>query len=188
MILSLLGLMVCCSSVCRSKEPAKRSAFAQRGCSESRDVRVPNTNGERRMSRQTMFAAPGHVDDAPLATASRVVDTCSAPAVSCAAPAAVTLAKTSHWRSRWIHRASACSTTRFSAAQALYLAPEPVVGFVSCAASEKVVLELPSCKPGEPVLSSSISKFRIVMPGKAQTEIDNTPHAEANAGTTSGVG
>ena len=39
----------------------------------------------------------------------------------------------------------------FSAAQALYLAPEPVVGFVSCAASEKVVLELPSCKPGEPV-------------------------------------
>ena len=143
MILSLLGLMVCCSSVCRSKEPAKRSAFAQRGCSESRDVRVPNTNGERRMSRQTMFAAPGHVDDAPLATASRVVDTCSAPAVSCAAPAAVTLAKTSHWRSRWIHRASACSTTRFSAAQALYLAPEPVVGFVRAPRQRRWFLSFP---------------------------------------------
>ena len=83
-----------------------------------RDVRVANANGERRVSMQAMFAAPPLVDDVPLATASRVADTCPAPAVSCAPPVVVTLAETSHTHhtgaSLWIHRANACSTIRFS--------------------------------------------------------------------------
>ena len=79
-----------------------------------RDVRVANTNGERCLSTQAMFTAPALVDDVPLATTSSVADTCPRPAVSYAAPVAVTLAKTSHMRrtgaSHWTHRASACST------------------------------------------------------------------------------
>ena len=66
--------------------------------STKRDVRVPNTNCERRVSRQAMFAAPTLVDDVPLATASCIADACPAPAASHAASIAVTQAKTSHIR------------------------------------------------------------------------------------------
>ena len=104
-------------------------------------MRVPNV--ERRVSRQV-----------PPATASRVANTCPAPSVSYAAPTAPTLAKTSHRRRTC---ASRCGTPSqrlqhrtFSGAHALYVASEPVVGFVSCAASEKVVPELTNSRSGDP--------------------------------------
>ena len=130
------------------------------------------------MGTHAMFAAPELVDDVHLATASRVADTCPAPAVSYAAPTAVTLANTSHTRrtraSRWRQPALA------------YATPEPVVGYVSYAVLESWKLSLPDANQEN--LSSPIQTHAIVTPGKAWTGVDNTRHAEANVGTTSGVG
>ena len=88
--------------------------------------------------------------------------------------------RTSHTRrtgaTRWMHRACACSTMRFSST-GLHATPDPVVGFDR---ARKVGLRsLPNASQEH--LSSSVQKFAIVMPGNAWTLIDNTRHAEAKA-------
>ena len=98
--------------------------------SASRDVRVANTNGGRRVSTQATFGVPALIDDVPLGTASRVAE-CPPPGVSYAAPA--------RWPNPATYAAlvpvvgyiaSAPAVPHVSTAQASYAAPEPVVGYV----------------------------------------------------------
>ena len=111
-------------------------------------------------------------------TASRVADTCPAPAVSYAAPTAVTLANTSHTRrtraSRWRQPALA------------YATPEPVVGYVSYAVLESWKLSLPDANQenlSSPIQTHADRDARQSLDWRRQ----HSPR-RANVGTTSGVG
>ena len=109
----------------------------------------------------------------PLATASRVAETCPAPAVSYAAPTVVMVAKTSHMRrtsaSHRVHRARTSHVRRFCASHRVHLAS---ANRVRTPCQTSWLLSLPGARQQN--LSSSIHKFEIMMPGIAQTEIDNT--------------